>query len=58
MESKFFFSDTTPNDFKDEIRKLDSQKASTENDIPTKILIASNDIVCEHISKIYNILKN
>ena len=38
-KSKFFFSGTTPNDFKDEVRKLDSQKASTENDIPTKIYI-------------------
>ena len=36
---------------------MDPSKASTENDIPTKILIASRDIVGEHLSKIYNISK-
>ena len=43
VEYKFKFTDTTPNNFKDEIDKLDPKKASTENDIPTKILIASSD---------------
>ena len=57
VDSKFTFSDTTPNNFKDDICKLDTTKASTENDIPTKILIGSSDIVGEHLSNIYNTSK-
>ena len=57
VESKFIFTDTTPNNLKDEICKLDPKKASTENDIPTKMLIASRDIVGGHLSKICNISK-
>ena len=37
-----------------EIRKLDPKKASMQNDIPTKILIGSNDIVSNYLSNIYN----
>ena len=51
---KFTFTDITPNVIKDEISKLDPKKASVKNDIPTKILIGSQDIVCEHLSGIYN----
>ena len=40
------------------ISKLDPKKASIENDIPTKILIGSRDIVCGHLSNIYNNSKN
>ena len=54
----FTFTDTTPNIIKDEISKLNPKKASVVNDIPTKILIASRDIVCSHLSKIYNNSKN
>ena len=43
---------------KNEINKLDPKKASVENDIPTKILIRSQDIVCDHLSHIYNNSKN
>ena len=57
VDSKFTFSDTTQNNLKDDICKLDPKKASTENDIPTKILIDSSDIVGEHLSNIYNISK-
>ena len=39
VKNKFFFNDITTNNFKDELYKLDPKKASTENDIPTKILI-------------------
>ena len=45
VEGKFIFSNTTANNFKDEICKLDPKKASTENDIPAKILIDSSEIV-------------
>ena len=54
VENKFFFNDITTNNFKDELYKLDSKKASTENDIPTKILIKSGDIVRGHLTNIYN----
>ena len=50
----FTFTDTTPDVIKDEISKLDPKKASVQNDIPTKILIGSQDIVCDHLSNIYN----
>ena len=58
VENTFIFTDTNPNIIKDEISKLDPKKASVENDIPTKILIDSQDIVCEHLSNIYNNSKN
>ena len=42
------FTDTIPN-----IIEFDPKKASVENDIPTKILIGSKDIDCDHYY-IYN----
>ena len=54
----FTFTDTTPNIIKDEISKLNPKKESVVNDIPTKIRIANRDIVCSHLSKIYNNSKN
>ena len=35
VENKFLFTNTTAIDFKDEINKLDPNKAGIENDIPT-----------------------
>ena len=58
VETKFRFSDSTTNDFENEIKKLDHTKASMQNDLPAKILIASNDIVSPHLSTIYNNSKN
>ena len=58
VENKFVFTNTTANAFKDEINKLDPSKAGIENDIPTKILISSSDIVCNHLLHIYNHTKN
>ena len=57
-ENKFLFTNTTANNFKDEINKLDPRKAGIENDIPVKILITTSDIVCTHLSQIYNSTKN
>ena len=57
VENKFNFSNTTSNVIINEIRKLDPKKASTGNDIPAKMLIESQDIVGDHLSKIYNISK-
>ena len=52
--NKFSFKEITANSFKEKIYKLDPKKASMENDIPTKILIRSGDIVCGHLTNIYN----
>ena len=57
-ENKFLFTNTTANGFKDAINKLDPRKAGIENDIPTNILITTSDIVCIHLSQIYNSTKN
>ena len=58
MEEKFLFNNTSPNDFKQNICKLDPRKASIENDIPTKIiLIGSGDLVCGYLSNISKSLK-
>ena len=58
IENKFEFIDVTSDNIEREIRKLDPKKASIQNDIPTKILIGSNDIVCNYLSSIYNNSKN
>ena len=58
MESKFRLKDSTQISFKNEISKLNPKKASVENDLPSKILIGSNDILCSHMSNIYNNSKN
>ena len=57
VENKFTFSNTNSNEIINEIRKLNPNKARTENDIPVKILIESQDIVGDHLSKIYNTSK-
>ena len=36
------------------MNQLDPTKASIENDLPIKILIGNSDIVCSHLSNIYN----
>ena len=54
----FIFTDTTPNVIKDEITKLELKTARAENVISTKILIGSQEIVCDHLSNIYNNSKN
>ena len=58
VENMFLFTNTTANAFKDEINKLDPRKAGVENDIQAKILISISDIVCTHLSHIYNSTKN
>ena len=58
VENKFKFKDSTPNVFENEINRLDTKKAGMENDIPTKILIDTNDIVSSLFSNIYNNSKN
>ena len=57
-ENMFLVTNTTANGLKDEINKLDPRKAGIENDISTNILITTTDIVCIHLSQIYNSTKN
>ena len=57
VEERFLLNNISPNAFKKEICKLNPKKASIENDIPTKILIGSGDIVCTYLSNIYNTSK-
>ena len=54
----FSFTDMTPQDFESEILKLDPKKASTQNDIPIKMLIKTYDILSTHLSESYNKSKN
>ena len=56
--TKFSFADVSSSEFQEEIRKLNTKKASVENDIPTKIIIGSSDIISIYLSEIYNEAKN
>ena len=58
IENKFTFSDSTPIAFENEINRLNPKKAGVENDLPTKILIESSDIIAPHLTTIYNNCKN
>ena len=55
---KFSFSDITIQDFDDEIIKFDAKKAVLDDDIPTKVLITTHDIVSNYLSMYYNDAKN
>ena len=54
----FSFSDMILQDLENQILKLDTNKAIIEDDIPTKILIETNDIVSYHLCTLYNKAKN
>ena len=54
MENIYIFNDATPNSFREVIGQLHPKKAGIENDIPTKILMQSKDIVCGYLSNIYS----
>ena len=58
VENEFKFKDSTPNVFENEINRLDTKKGGVENDIPTNILIDTNDIVSSLLLIIYNNSKN
>ena len=57
-DNKFSFQDTTPEDLHFQIQNLDTKKAMVENDIPTKILVQTNDNVSNYISNFFNQSKN
>ena len=58
VENKFEFKDMTSDEIGSEIIRLKTKKASMENDIPTKVLKGSIDIVGPYLSNIYNNSKN
>ena len=58
VENKFSFKDTTPQELETQIQNLDTKKAMIANDIPTKILAKTNDIVSNHLSNYFNKSKN
>ena len=52
--NKFTFKDMTSLDFENEILKLDRKMANLQNDIPTKMLIKTYDIISNYLSEYYN----
>ena len=54
ITEKFLFKRTTIEQFKKEISLLNIKKAPVDNDIPTKMLIETNDICNKYITNIYN----
>ena len=54
VDVKFKFVDMTSDEMETEIQKLDPKKANMQDDIPTKTLIRTNDIVGKYLSTIYN----
>ena len=55
---KFNFSDVAICDIFEEISKLDPSKASVTDDLPTKTLIRTKDIISEPLAKVFNKSKN
>ena len=53
-DEKFKFKDSTPETMFKKIISLDAKKGCMKNDIPTKLLLGTNDIVSKHLSIIYN----
>ena len=58
VEKKFKFNDTTEDDIYSKIKSLNPKKACMENDIPAKVLIGTNDIISDYLTKMYNNSKN
>ena len=54
LEYTFSFTLTIDEEIKKEIKQLDPKKATVGNDIPIKMLIETNDIVSNHLTKICN----
>ena len=57
-DEKFKFKDITVDEMFKKIISLDANKGCMKDDIPAKLLLGTNDIVCEHLSIIYNNAKN
>ena len=55
ISNRFEFKNVTPEEVEKEIKQLNPKKACVENDLPTKVLVRTNDIVI-FICQIYIIL--
>ena len=58
VKEVFHFHNMTSQEFKQKINNLDTKKAIAPNDIPTKVLILSNEIVSDYLTAIYNRSEN
>ena len=58
VNKKFIFEDITDDEMFKIISSLDAKKGCIKDDIPIKLLLGTNDIVCAHLSQIYNNAKN
>ena len=54
IQETFSFRNITIHELENEIKTLDTKKATVKNDIPTKILIETNDISSVFLTQIYN----
>ena len=54
IDVKFSFKLRSNQDFENYITQLDPKKASVENDIPSKLLVETKEIVSDYIKKISN----
>ena len=54
VHERFVFNEVTPLDLKCIINNLNPKKAGMNDDIPTKILINTNDIASDYLSGIFN----
>ena len=55
VTEKFTFTKTNFKEVEEQLKSLDPKKTTVENDIPTKILIDTKEIVTEYLTKIYHI---
>ena len=58
VENKFEFKNITSDQIESDIINLKTKKANMENDLPTKIVKGSTDIVGPYLSNIFNNSKN
>ena len=58
IEEKFKFKDTTDSKMFSKINSLDASKACMKDDIPIKLLLGTNDVICKPLTNIYNNAKN
>ena len=58
LDENFKFRDVTEEEMFRKIISLDPSKACMKNDIPTKVLLGTGDIVCSSLTKLFNDAKN
>ena len=58
LDENFKFRDVTEEEMFRKIISLDPSKACMKDDIPTKVLLGTGDIVCSSLTKLFNDAKN